>query len=334
MNEISRSGKFFAGVLLISSFIISITCLLAFWPDRLPEPAEKAYHYACKPFHMTLIDTSEYRLMNLNKHVPPEIISDSTNIKKDSSDTALTAKTKGPIKGDIDNTKKNMGTTIVKGGCTTSDLPVSFTTIHLNIILLLLVAIAGFLGALTHIASSFTNFVGSKNFERSWILWYFIKPFIGAAIAVIFYFVFRAGFLNGNENAGSVNIYGLIALSALAGLFTDKATLKLDEVFTVLFKPKDDRPDKMQDLIIQEVIPDVLQAQGINHIKLSGKLLTKKKIIIKIGDIPVSNIDITDNLIKFDYTVPENLRTQPKIKLSVTDESGKELFTKELSINP
>jgi hypothetical protein len=120
-------------------------------------------------------------------------------------------------------------------------------TIQFNTLMLLLVATAGFLGNMIHIASSFTTFIGSNQFKRSWILWYCVKPFTASALALVIYFAFRAGFLNSNDPGNTLNIYGIMTVSALSGLFTDTATQKMKEVFEVIFKPKETRPDSLED---------------------------------------------------------------------------------------
>ena len=109
-----------------------------------------------------------------------------------------------------------------------------------------LVALCGALGSMIHILSSFTNFWGSQKLERSWLPWYVAKPFVGAGLALIVYFVMRAGFLSTNVTTGDLNLFGILAIASFVGLFTDIATQKLKEVFGSLFNPKDDhRPDKL-----------------------------------------------------------------------------------------
>src|ERR1019366_9213395 len=44
--------------------------------------------------------------------------------------------------------------------------------INLNVLLLELVAAAGFLGNMIYISISFTTFVGAGMFKKSWLLWY------------------------------------------------------------------------------------------------------------------------------------------------------------------
>ena len=74
---------------------------------------------------------------------------------------------------------------------------------HLNAeqMLILLVAVAGALGAFIHVATSFTDYIGSQKFENSWIPWYFMRPFIGSALALAFYFLLRGGLITVNTGS-------------------------------------------------------------------------------------------------------------------------------------
>jgi hypothetical protein len=111
--------------------------------------------------------------------------------------------------------------------------------------MILLVLLAGALGSLIHATTSFSNYVGDGKLDQKWMWWYVMRPFIGMAVAMIFYLVFRGGLITAS-NVEVLNIFGVLSLSALAGLFTDRATLKLSEVFETLFKPKDTRSDKLE----------------------------------------------------------------------------------------
>jgi hypothetical protein len=69
-----------------------------------------------------------------------------------------------------------------------------------------------------------------------------LVPLIGAALALIFYLVFRGGFLTTASKSSDVNVYGLVAISGMVGMFSKQATNKLDEVFSTMFKSeKDDK---------------------------------------------------------------------------------------------
>jgi len=111
---------------------------------------------------------------------------------------------------------------------------------------IILVLITGAIGSFIHSAGSFIDFVGQRKIEKSWIWWYALNPFIGMSLAFVFYLVFKGGLL-ANTKAENLNIHGILTLSALAGLFTDRAKLKLREIFDALFQPKDNRSGKIND---------------------------------------------------------------------------------------
>jgi hypothetical protein len=111
--------------------------------------------------------------------------------------------------------------------------------------LLLLVLAAGAFGSAVYALKSMSDYRGDNKLYRSWVSFYIIQPFEGAGIALIMYLVIRGGFLAGaSTDAKSVNQFGLCAIAALAGAFSDIAFLKLREVFLTLFKPQDDRGGK------------------------------------------------------------------------------------------
>jgi hypothetical protein len=99
-------------------------------------------------------------------------------------------------------------------------------------------AIAGALGSCIHLTTSFVNYAGIRELRQSWGWWYLLRPGIGAALAVVVYFVIRAGLITGAGAAstGSINPYGVASLSALSGMFSKQATEKLQEVFENICK--------------------------------------------------------------------------------------------------
>jgi hypothetical protein len=101
--------------------------------------------------------------------------------------------------------------------------------------LLLLVMTLGATGSFIHAATSFSDFVGNQKLTRNWFWWYGLRPFIGAALALIVYLAIRGGLLGANAT-GDLNLFGVAALAGLVGMFTKQATDKLNEVFTNLFR--------------------------------------------------------------------------------------------------
>jgi hypothetical protein len=101
---------------------------------------------------------------------------------------------------------------------------------------LALVFLMGALGAYIHLATSFTEFLGNRNFYTSWKWWYGLRPFIGSTLALMVYFAARGGLISANSSATDLSPYGIAALAGLAGMFSKQATDKLREVFENLFK--------------------------------------------------------------------------------------------------
>src|SRR5688572_14334898 len=98
---------------------------------------------------------------------------------------------------------------------------------------LLLAVIAGALGSYIHLASSFVEHAGRQCLDATWAWWYFLRPMVGSALAMIVYFVLRAGLISGTtaEGTNTLNPYGIAAISALSGMFSRQATEKLRDVF-------------------------------------------------------------------------------------------------------
>jgi hypothetical protein len=112
--------------------------------------------------------------------------------------------------------------------------------------LLLLVVVSSALGGFVHAATSFATYVGNRALALSWVWWYLLRIFIGAALAVIFYLAIRGGFLAAQADTSDVNPYGMAALAGLVGLFSKQATDKLEEVFTTLFRVQDRKGDALR----------------------------------------------------------------------------------------
>lgn len=105
--------------------------------------------------------------------------------------------------------------------------------------LFLLVLLAGALGACVHAVRSISWYVGNRSFVTSWLLYYYLRPFMGAGLAAIFYFVIRGGFFSPTANFSETSPFGFCALATLIGLFSENAVLKLKDIADVFFvKPK------------------------------------------------------------------------------------------------
>jgi hypothetical protein len=112
--------------------------------------------------------------------------------------------------------------------------------------LLVLVVVTSALGSYVHAATSFATYVGNRALALSWIWWYLLRVFIGAALAAIFYLAIRGGFLAAQADTADVNPYGIAALAGLVGLFSKQATDKLEEVFATLFRVQERKGDALR----------------------------------------------------------------------------------------
>lgn len=313
-NEITPIGKAFAGLLIIFFTFFSAFYLVGHWPDRIPGPKDNTTSlYTFRWFHVRLIDSlvdTSTRRQAVTSGVKSE--TDSTQAKSDSAAVAMS-----PPVEDVPPPAQETVAHVVYAGSRDN-------LIHINTLLLIMVGVAGFLGSMIHLSASFTSYIGAGKFRKSWILWYCVKPFTAAALAIAVYFVFRGGFLNASDDSSNINIYGLMTISILSGLFTDRTTLKLKEVFEVLFRPKDDRPDQLKNggLKVTAVEAAPLEAGQSTVITLRGEKMDEGKVDISVGDDVIQNIERKPDSISFAYTLPETLKDQDTVLLSVKPENA------------
>jgi hypothetical protein len=138
----------------------------------------------------------------------------------------------------------------------TLKLGIAETDINEETRLVLLVLFAGALGSYIHAIKSLVDYIGNQTAKESWFWFYMTRPFVGMSLALIFYAVIRGGFLAGTPaDAKSVNPFGVVALAGLVGMFADKASQKLSEVFDAMFRTDDTRKDKLAAL---DIVTDTL----------------------------------------------------------------------------
>jgi hypothetical protein len=136
----------------------------------------------------------------------------------------------------------------------------------LEVRLLLLVLLAGAIGSYIHASSSFVDYLGNRTLISSWVWWYLLRPFIGMMLALLFYFVFRGGFITAGVNQGGeaaasfINPFGIAAMAGLVGMFSKVASDKLNEVFLTLFAPKAGEGDAQRGDKLSASISPVLTA--------------------------------------------------------------------------
>ncbi len=113
-----------------------------------------------------------------------------------------------------------------------------------NWCILLLAALCGCLGAMVHMLRSFTAFRGADELYERWLGFYITQPFIGASLAMVYYFIIGAGLLKGTNGTTNTVEFSL-AMAFLSGLFTDLSLQKLKDIFKAIIAPSEERTDKL-----------------------------------------------------------------------------------------
>ncbi len=164
--------------------------------------------------------------------------------------------------------------------------------------LILIVLLTGALGASVHATTSFATFVGNRTLKGSWMWWYTLRPVIGAALAVIFYFVIQGGLLSLVGDTEKVNAYALAAIAGLVGMFSKQATDKLRDLFDNLFKTDkgdEHRGDKLTEKLARPVAEIMLKIQEITTYTIpEGKAESQIKLheLLDLLVKPVTRIPI------------------------------------------
>ena len=189
--------------------------------------------------------------------------------------------------------------------------------------LLLLAIFAGALGSIFHALKSLGDFIGNRTVISSWYWWYITRPFVGMALALIFYAVLRGGFVVGSPaDAKVVNPFGVLAIGALVGMFADKAAQKLAEVFDVVFRSADQRSGKLDAPVIDRIEPGTVTVGDTKPLVIKiigdrlGKVVTVRLNSEERKPDTVSEKEITLKL------KPEDVKTSGQIKVTVVNPDG------------
>ncbi len=175
-----------------------------------------------------------------------------------------------------------------------------------------LVILGGALGSFIHVTSSFASYMGNKDFILSWIWWYLFKPFIGIGIALIFFFLTRMGGFSIENLDSTSDLYQLVTIATLVGLFNDKAVIKLEEVFNTIFRPVDQRTDKINDqsILLDHTDPKKIPRNG-GKVAVFGRRFPAD-IKIYVNDVEQSCVRISDRKVvveNMSIDVPEEVHS-------------------------
>jgi hypothetical protein len=202
--------------------------------------------------------------------------------------------------------------------------------------LLLFVMMCGAMGSMVYFVSSFVGYVGNRTFRSSWFWFYISRPFVGGALAMIFFFMVGSGMIGGTTVSDLMKV-GMI--SALVGLFSDKAVKKLSDVLDVLLATKDDRKDKVVEEKPKAAVPArVTGTEGpkIVSVKPPGILPNaaasvevkganfKDGLKVKLNGQDVTPSQQTEQSFRLEITALQAL--PPKVTIAVTTDHGSVSF--------
>lgn len=116
------------------------------------------------------------------------------------------------------------------------------TGIHFSLgsetLLMLVMIIVGAIGASVFSLWAIAHHLGAqKDFHPSWFAWYIFRPFVGAGLALIFYFLVRGGVLTLGASLQNLNLIVVAGLSGLVGMFSEQALHKLHDLADTMFGP-------------------------------------------------------------------------------------------------
>lgn len=149
-----------------------------------------------------------------------------------------------------------------------------FTTTN-EVRMMLIVLLAGALGAALHAIRSFWWYTGNRVLTWSWTWMYMLLPFSGSILALILFFAVRGGAATAPETLQS-GPHGVAAVAALVGLFSREALQKLRQVAETIFAKAEAGKDQAKPApTLAQVAPASGPVAGGTLVELRGRGFTQ-----------------------------------------------------------
>lgn len=182
-----------------------------------------------------------------------------------------------------------------------------------------LMILAGALGAIMHALRSFCCYVGNRQLLWSWIPTYVFLPFIGAGTSTVFYIVIRGGLMS--SAPGSENVFGLMAIGTLVGLFSQLALPTLEKLARIIFTEPEPGSDhyRVEDAQPPLKVGKVDPQEGLENqpVVISGSGFTQG-VKVTFDDLPAKVAKVEDQAI----TVTTPLHAPGKVKVFVIQDGA------------
>lgn len=259
----NKDWRWIVGTYLVGITIVLIIILLLLWPKDVRR--NSFTEGSSKPEISKKIVQPDSSL-----NTAEEVKSKTLSVNEDSIISQIK---------EVPNSSKDLDTTAVVN---------SFAAEIPELRLLELILILGALGACLHGLTSLAEYIGNKNFQKSWVLWYLLRPFVGGILALIIYIVIRGGLLP--QVKSSESFYLMAALAGLTGLFSKQALYKLSDIFDTIFQSK--KEEKLRDKlisghpvpVIKSINPTTITVNSKNQsISVTGSQFIEESIV-KVGD--------------------------------------------------
>lgn len=191
--------------------------------------------------------------------------------------------------------------------------------------LLMIVLLAGALGALVHGLRSLSWYTGQREAVWSWSAMYFMLPFLGAGLSAIFYFVIRGGFFSPTSSVNDTSPFGFAALSALIGMFTEPAVIKLRKVAITVLEPPEQGKDhagpapKITELSLKQG-----SVKGDDTVTITGQNFSNN-VVVTFGGVEA---DVTSES-PTSITVKTPPHAKGKVDVVIRNEDKQKVIVKE-----
>jgi hypothetical protein len=165
--------------------------------------------------------------------------------------------------------------------------------------LLLLVLLAGALGACFHALRSLWMFVGNRDLKQSWVLMYILLPINGAVLAFIFFIIISAGSGFFSQPQGSNSCFWIIGIAALVGLFSQQAAERLKTIAEAVFSAVPKKADSLTaqpsgSLSVTSIDPATGPVAGGTTVTIIGTGFTNT-CTVSFGDVAGTNFKFSSS---------------------------------------
>lgn len=160
--------------------------------------------------------------------------------------------------------------------------------------LFIIVMLAGALGGLIHSLRSFAWYLGNRKLYLSWVGLYITLPVVGAAMAIAFYLVIRAGFTAPNAQFNQTNPFGFAAMAVLVGMFTEQAAVRLKQVSETIFAKAPVGSNHVGGPTLTEVEPASGPIEGQQAVVLTGTGF-EPGAVVRFGGAVAASVEVKDD---------------------------------------